>query len=114
MGRDLKPIDANAEAVEILTYPEAPESIAPESALEDALERMADESAPLIPVVGEDGLCGLLTADNTAEFVLVRAALGYMLTPPEAGGELDVAVRARILAVAAAAPAWVVPVFVLP
>ncbi|PYT25601.1 MAG: hypothetical protein DMG57_24865 [Acidobacteria bacterium] len=29
LGRDLKPIDANAEAVEILTYPEAPESIAP-------------------------------------------------------------------------------------
>jgi Zn-dependent protease/CBS domain-containing protein len=47
----------------------------PDAPLDEVLDELAGARITVIPVVGPDGLCGLITADNTAEFVLVRAAL---------------------------------------
>jgi CBS domain-containing protein len=54
---------------------EAPEPVAPESPLDEVLSRMAADSLTLVPVHSGEGLVGLLTQENTAEFILVRAAL---------------------------------------
>lgn len=53
----------------------APEAVAPEAPLTDVLEQMAAEGQTLVPVKSEAGLLGLVTTDNTAEYVLVRSAL---------------------------------------
>ena len=43
--------------------------------LEDALNRMRDAGLPLLPVIEDDKLLGLVTPENTAEFMLIRRAL---------------------------------------
>jgi CBS domain-containing protein len=53
----------------------APEPASPDEALADVLERMAASGQTVVPVESAQGLCGLVTTDNTAEYVLVRAAL---------------------------------------
>lgn len=53
----------------------APAPVWEDSPLADALERMVIEELSVMPVVNSDGLCGLLTNENTAEYLLVRAAL---------------------------------------
>jgi Zn-dependent protease/CBS domain-containing protein len=51
-----------------------PEAVSPETPLEEALQRMSAEGVAALPVQSAEGLCGLLSSDNVAEFVLVRAA----------------------------------------
>jgi CBS domain-containing protein len=53
----------------------ASEAVSPDSPLQDVLERMMTKGVTVVPVQSDLGLCGLLTAENTSEFVLVRAAL---------------------------------------
>jgi hypothetical protein len=48
--------------------------VAPETPLEKVMERMGAEGLSAVPVQTAQGLIGLLTMDNTMEFVLVRAA----------------------------------------
>jgi Zn-dependent protease/CBS domain-containing protein len=53
----------------------APPPVTPDELLLTAMERMSTESASVLPVTEDGRLCGLLTAENTGEFVMVRAAL---------------------------------------
>ncbi|MBM3457952.1 MAG: CBS domain-containing protein, partial [Armatimonadetes bacterium] len=53
----------------------APPAVQPETPLEEALEQFSARPEPLIPVVGPEGLCGLLTKENAVEVILVRTAL---------------------------------------
>lgn len=53
----------------------APEAVSPDAPLTEVLEQMAAEGHTLVPVKSEAGLLGLVTTDNTAEYVLVRSAL---------------------------------------
>ena len=50
-------------------------SCLPNESLEDALNRMRDAGLPLLPVIEDDKLLGLVTPENTAEFMLIRRAL---------------------------------------
>jgi CBS domain-containing protein len=43
--------------------------------LDEALERMRELDLPLMPVVDEGKLVGLVTPENTVEFILIRRAL---------------------------------------
>jgi len=53
----------------------APPAVGPDEPLMDVLERMAAGGLTLVPVHGPAGLVGLVTMDNTAEYVLVQSAL---------------------------------------
>lgn len=53
----------------------APASVGPEEPLEEVMDQFGPAGVGVIPVVGPDGLCGLLTKENAVEFILVRAAL---------------------------------------
>jgi Zn-dependent protease/CBS domain-containing protein len=53
----------------------SPTPVAPDTSLMDVLERMAAEGLTLLPVQDAQGLVGLVTTDNTAEYVLVKSAL---------------------------------------
>lgn len=53
----------------------APPAVSPDEELSDVLEQMAAEGHTLVPVHSVEGLCGLITTDNTTEYVLVRSAL---------------------------------------
>jgi Zn-dependent protease/predicted transcriptional regulator len=50
-------------------------SCAPGDNLEDVLERMRELSLPMMPVMENDRLLGLVTPENTVEFMLIRRAL---------------------------------------
>jgi CBS domain-containing protein len=53
----------------------APPAVDPDQPLMEVLEQMASEGQTLVPVHGPEGIVGLVTTDNSAEYVLVRAAL---------------------------------------
>ena len=53
----------------------APPAVSPDAPLTEVLEQMAAAGQTLVPVHSAEGLCGLVTMDNTAEYVMVRAAL---------------------------------------
>ena len=53
----------------------APPAVDPDSPLDAVLDQMATGGQTMVPVVSSQGLCGLLTMENTMEFMLVRAAL---------------------------------------
>jgi len=53
---------------------EVPSCLASDS-LESVLERMRELNLPLMPVVEDDRLLGLVTPENTVEFMLIRRAL---------------------------------------
>lgn len=53
----------------------APPPVHPEDPLEEVLERLTGGNPGVVPVENEEGLCGLLTAENAGELVLVRSAL---------------------------------------
>ncbi len=47
----------------------------PQEKLEEVLERMKETGLPLMPVVDDGKLLGLVTHENTVEFILIRRAL---------------------------------------
>ena len=47
----------------------------PDENLEDVLDRMREAGLPLLPVVENDRLLGLVTPENTGEFMAIRRAL---------------------------------------
>ena len=53
----------------------APAPVTPEMPLDEVLQRMAEEGLTMLPVHSGEGLVGLVTTDNTTEYVMVRAAL---------------------------------------
>ena len=53
----------------------APPAVGPDTPLTEVLEQMAAQGQTMVPVRSTEGLCGLVTMDNTTEYVLVRAAL---------------------------------------
>ena len=53
----------------------APAPVAPDTPLGDVLEWMARDGLTLVPVQTPEGVQGLVTMDNTTEYVMVRAAL---------------------------------------
>jgi Zn-dependent protease len=65
-GRDLYVSEAMAPA---------PPPVAPDAPLSEVLEQMARDGVTVVPVQSSEGLCGILTTENTAEYILVRAAL---------------------------------------
>lgn len=52
----------------------APAALTPDDPLDRAVERLMAESAQMLPVCTEDGLCGLLTPAGATEYVVVRSA----------------------------------------
>jgi CBS domain-containing protein len=66
-GRDLYVSEAMAPA---------PPPVAAEAPLSEVLEQMARDGLTVVPVQSSEGLCGILTTENSAEYVLVRTALG--------------------------------------
>jgi len=50
-------------------------SCAPSDSLEEVLERMRESNLPMMPVMENDHLLGLVTPENTVEFMLIRRAL---------------------------------------
>lgn len=53
----------------------SPPSVSPDAPLAEVLEQMARDGVTVVPVQSPEGVCGILTAENTAEYVLVHAAL---------------------------------------
>ncbi len=53
----------------------APKPVRAEELLLTAMERMANENEPVLPVHEDGHFCGLLTSENMGELVMVRAAL---------------------------------------
>lgn len=53
----------------------APPAVSPDAPLSEVLEQMARDGLAVVPVQSSEGLCGILTTENTAEYVLVHAAL---------------------------------------
>jgi CBS domain-containing protein len=53
----------------------APPPVAADALLSEVLERMARDGLTVVPVQSTEGLCGILTTENSAEYVLVRTAL---------------------------------------
>ena len=47
----------------------------PGEKLEGVLDRMKEDALPLMPVVEEGRLLGLITPENSVEFVAIRRAL---------------------------------------
>jgi Zn-dependent protease/predicted transcriptional regulator len=62
------------EPVSSFMRQEVPSCVSTEN-LEEALERMKQHELPLMPVVDEGKLVGLVTPENTVEFILIRRAL---------------------------------------
>jgi Zn-dependent protease len=65
-GRDLYISEAMAPS---------PPPVSPDAPLSEVLEQMARDGLTVVPVQSSEGLCGILTAENAAEYVLVHAAL---------------------------------------
>jgi predicted transcriptional regulator len=55
--------------------------------LEETFQRMQTEELPAVPVTETGRLVGLITMENIAEFLMVRAALGG--TPPPTGEAIE-------------------------
>ena len=53
----------------------APPPVAPDAPLSEVLEQMARDGLSVVPVQSPEGLRGILTTENAAEYVLVRSAL---------------------------------------
>jgi Zn-dependent protease/predicted transcriptional regulator len=54
----------------------------PEDALDHSLERLRGSSLPILPVLLEGRLAGLLTTENVLEAIMFRRALNRKLPPP--------------------------------
>ena len=52
-----------------------PEAVHPEEALETVFQRMREDQTPLLPVVEDGQLIGLITLENIGEFLMLREAL---------------------------------------
>jgi Zn-dependent protease len=52
--------------------------------LEETFQRMQTEGVPALPVIEGGGLVGLVTLDNIAEYLMVRAAMSTAESPSEA------------------------------
>jgi Zn-dependent protease/CBS domain-containing protein len=78
--------------------------------LEEIFQRMQVEELPAVPVVEAGRLAGMMTMENIAEFLMVRAALeGAPLDPGEGDGRHPAAARAATAAEvdgSTPGPAW--------
>jgi CBS domain-containing protein len=59
--------------------------VAAQSPLSEAFRRMNDEEVNLLPVVEDDHLVGLLTAENLGEFLMIQNALHSLAPRPRPG-----------------------------
>src|SRR5207253_1957902 len=55
----------------------SPPAVRPTDPLDQVLEEMMADGHSVVPVHDAGGLCGLLTAENAGEFVMVRTALRH-------------------------------------
>jgi Zn-dependent protease/CBS domain-containing protein len=66
---------AGADAPVVAAMETSFQTASPEEPVNQALARLRESRCRALPVVSDDKLCGLLTADNVAEFVLIETAL---------------------------------------
>ena len=63
-----------------------------DDALSGVVEQLREQGLPLFPVLENDRVCGLITPDNTAEYIALRRAIRHrlsLLQPADGGGNPD-------------------------
>jgi CBS domain-containing protein len=63
------------------------EPVADTERLAQVFERMQASGCPLVPVVRQGRLVGLVTPENVGEFLMIRSALAHPAKAPEGGGD---------------------------